>query len=104
MPPPTIPPTGGVRARVRAGARRTAASTAKARLAPRHPAVVGIEELLLHLRPAAEVVHREELRTNREAEALGGARQDGPVPALGEEVLRRRRVEEVHERLRGCRA
>src|SRR6266536_1528070 len=97
MPPPTTPPSRGARAR--AGARNAAASSAKARRDLRHQTVVRVEELLLHLRPAAEVVHGEELRTHREAEAFGGARQDGPIAALREEVLRRRRVEELRKRL-----
>src|SRR3954463_5867165 len=97
MPPPTPPPSRGARAL--AGARTAAASTAKARLDLRHQPGVRVEELLVRLRPAAEVVHSEELGTHGEVEALRGARQHGAVAALCEEVLRGRRVEEVGERL-----
>src|SRR5438874_11394000 len=97
MPPPTTPPSRGERVRV--GARSAAASTAKARLDLRHQSAVRVEELLLHLRPAAEVVDGEELRPHREAEALVRAREDGPVAALREELLRGRRVEILHEPL-----
>src|SRR6266511_1374126 len=98
MPPPTTSPSRG--ARTRAGARSAAASAAKARLDLRHQAVVRVEELLLYLRPAAEVVDREQLRPHRKAEALVRARQDGPVAALREELLCARRVEELDEGLR----
>src|SRR5206468_8176124 len=98
-PPPSTSATRGVRAA--AGARTAAASTAKARLDLRHQPLVRVEELLLHLRPAAEILDREQLRPDREAEALVRTRDHRPVTALREQPLRRRRVQVLHERLRG---
>src|SRR4051812_30241556 len=97
-PPPAISPNRG--ARTAAGGRTAAAATAKARLDLRHQARVRIEELLLRLRPAAEVVDREQLRPHREAEALVRARDDRPVAALREQLLRGRRVKKLDEALR----
>src|SRR3954452_12982133 len=82
-----------------AGARTAAASAAKALLDLRHQAGVRVEELLLDLRPAAEVVDRELLRAHGEAVALGRDLEDGPVAALREQLLPRRRVEVLDERL-----
>src|SRR5512132_32773 len=96
-PPPTTSANRGVR--TAAGTRMAAASTAKARLDPRHQPCVRVEEFLLHLRPAAEVVDRDQLRSHRKAEALGRARQYRPVAALREQLLRRRRVEALDEAL-----
>src|SRR3954451_5758209 len=97
-PPPSASVTG--KRRPTAGTRTAAASAAKALLDLRHQAGVRVEELLLDLRPAAEVVDRELLRAHREAVALGRDPQDGAVTALREQLLPGRRVEVLHERLR----
>src|SRR5262245_46012420 len=97
-PPPSTSATRGARAA--AGVRRAAASTAKARLDLRHQAGVRVEELLLHLRPAAQIVDGEELRPHREAEALGRTPDYRAITALREELLRGRRVEVPEKRLR----
>src|SRR3954468_12863930 len=97
-PPPSASATG--KRRPAAGARTAAASAAKALLDLRHQPGVRVEELLLDLRPAAEVVDGELLRAHREAVALGRDLQDGAVTALREQLLPGRRVEVLHERLR----
>src|SRR5215211_5740186 len=99
-PPPTAPPIGSGRVVFARGAPSAAASTAKARLDLRDQTGVRIEELLVRLRPAAEGVDREQLRPRREVEALVRARHDRAVAALREQLLRLRRVEELHERVR----
>src|SRR4051812_20273011 len=100
-PPPRTSVTGSRRAAAGdADARTAAASAAKALLDLRHQPRVRVEELLLHLRPAAEVVDRELLRADREAVALRRDLHDGAVAALREELLRGRRVEVPEERLR----
>src|SRR4029450_11218799 len=96
-PPP--PPSANRGVRTAAGTRTAAASTAKARLDLRHQPRVRIEELLLHLRPAPEGGDREKLRPPGKGGALGRARQYRPVAALREQLLRRRRVEELDEAL-----
>src|SRR6266496_1495720 len=62
-----------------------------------HDPCVRVEELLLDLRPAADVLDREELRPGREVEAPRGGRHDGPVAVLREDLLRVQRVQELHE-------
>src|SRR5262245_41441838 len=96
------PPSTSVRGRRRAaaGARTAAASAAKALLDPRHQPGVRVEELLLHLRPAAEVVDGELLRPHREAVALGRDLDDGAVAARGEQLLPGGAVQELDERVR----
>src|SRR3954454_1360075 len=97
-PPPSVSATG--KRRPTAGTRTAAASAAKALLDLRHQAGVRVEELLLDLRPAAEVVDGELLRAHREAVALGRDLEDGAIAALREQLLSGRRVEVFHERLR----
>src|SRR5215208_1793726 len=97
------PPTSaGRRAR-----RPRAAGTATAALASgasdlaldrRHDPLARIEELRLHLLPAAERPDREQIRPRRELELAGDALHDGPVARLREDPLRRGGVEEVAER------
>src|SRR5580765_1278162 len=99
-PPPTASATGNRRTAGAAGARTAAASAAKALLDLRHQPGVRVEELLLHLRPAAEVVDGELLRPHGEAVALRRDLEHGPVAARCEELLRRGRVEVLRERLR----
>src|SRR5437763_12029303 len=99
-PPPSASATGSRRVAEGAGARTAAASAAKSLLDLRHQPGVRVEELLLDLRPAAEVVDGELLRAHREAVALGRDLEDRPVAALREQLLPRRRVEVLHERLR----
>src|ERR1700733_3784235 len=66
-----------------------------------HRAVGRIEELIVHLRPAAEAVHGEQLRDRREraGELLGDARQDRPVALLPPQLLRGGRQQPVDVRL-----
>src|SRR5215212_3068924 len=99
----SAPVSAGRRAR-RAGA----AGTATAALASgasdlaldlRHDPVAGVEELRLHLLPAAERPDREQVRPRRELELARDALHDGAVAGLPEDALRRGRVEEVAERL-----
>src|SRR3954462_10322577 len=99
-PPPRASTTGSRRVAEGAGTRTAAASAAKALLDLRHQAGVRVEELLLNLCPAAEVVDRELLRAHREAVALGRDLEDGAIAALREQLLSGRRVEVFHERLR----
>src|SRR3954465_8550022 len=99
-PPPSASATGSRRVAEGAGARTTAASAAKALLDLRHQSGVRVEELLLDLRPAAEVVDGELLRAHREPVALRRDLEDRPVAALREQLLPRRRVEVLDERLR----
>src|SRR3954468_24077027 len=65
-------------------------------------ALVGIEELVVDLRPAAEVADREEALRRRELRLVPG--EDGPVDRpvapVGEHLLRGRRQRVLHERLR----
>src|SRR4051794_37927594 len=65
-------------------------------------ALVGIEELVVDLRPAAEVADREQSLRRRELRLVLGedALVDRPVAPVGEDLLRRRRQGVVHERLR----
>src|SRR5215203_952536 len=97
-PPPSASVTG--KRRLAAGARTAAASAAKALLDLRHQPGVRVEELLLDLRPAAEVVDRELLRAHGEAVALGRDLENGAIAGLREQLLPRRRVEVLDERLR----
>src|SRR3954447_20841348 len=99
-PPPSASATGSRRVAEGAGARTAAASAAKALLDLRHQPSVRVEELLLDLRPAAEVVDAELLRPHREAVALGRDLEHRAVAALREQLLPRRRVEVLDERLR----
>src|SRR3954452_16744448 len=64
--------------------------------------LVGIEELVVDLRPAAEVADREEALRRRELRlVLGEDRSvDRPVAPVGEHLLGRRRQRVLHERLR----
>src|SRR5512133_3917973 len=80
--PPSTPPTGTRTGR--AGARTAAALLAKALLDLGHHAVVGIEELRLHLRPAADVADREQPRAHRVRELLQRALHDRAVSRLAE--------------------
>src|SRR5580765_9086514 len=83
------------------GRRTGSVSAAETMLDLRHDSGVGIEELLLDLVPTAEVVDREHLRANREAELADDAAVHWPVAGLREQALRRRCVEKLRERLRG---
>src|SRR6266516_4946031 len=65
-----------------------------------HDARLWVEELLLDLRPAADVLDREQLWSSREVEAARGGRHDGPVAVLREDLLRVDRPQELQERLR----
>src|SRR2546427_1144567 len=56
-----------------------------------------VEELLLDLRPAADVFDREQLGPGREVEASRGCRHDRPVAVLREDLLRVARMQELHE-------
>src|SRR5215204_24338 len=103
----SAPVSAGRRAR-RAGA----AGTATAALASgasdlaldlRHDPVAGVEELRLHLLPAAERPDCEQVRPRRELELARDALHDGAVSGLREDALRRGGVEEVAERLGGGR-
>src|SRR5215210_5679277 len=73
-------------------------------LDPGHDPLVRIEEGLLHLRPAAEaeLVDRELPRPRRELLLVGleDALDDRAVPVVGEDLLRRRRLEEADEPVR----
>src|SRR5215218_9619443 len=97
-PPPTASVTG--KRRLAAGARTAAASAAKAPLDLRHQTGVRIEELLLDLRAAAEVVDGELLRAHGEAVALGRDLENRAIAALREQLLCGGRVQVLHERLR----
>src|SRR3954447_17362403 len=99
-PPPSASATGSRRVAEGAGARNAAAAAAKALLDLRHQPGVWVEELLLDLRPAAEVVDSELLRAHREAVALGRDLQDRAIAALREQLLSGGRVEVLDERLR----
>src|SRR6476469_608071 len=91
----------GARARRDLGtAERVPASAAIRPLDASHDSRSRIEELLLYLGPAADVLDREQLRPGREVEAAGGRGDDRPVAALREDLLRGRRAQELHERLR----
>src|SRR5882724_1659347 len=65
-----------------------------------HDSGLRVEEFLLDLRPAADVLDREQLRSSREVEAARGGRHDGPVAVLREDLLRVERPQELQERLR----
>src|SRR5712691_5770438 len=65
-----------------------------------HDAGLRVEELLLDLRPAADILDREQLRSSREVEAARGGRNDRPIAVLREDLLRGLRVQELQERLR----
>src|SRR6185312_12090914 len=95
---PTARPGAGERRALGDGSAAALAATGPLDL--RHHAGVRIEELLLDLRPAADVLDREELRPRREVEALGRARDDRPVAVLREDLLSRGGVEELHESVR----
>src|SRR3954465_8407237 len=68
----------------------------------RDRALVRIEELVVDLRPAAEVADREQALRRRELRLVLGedALVDRPVAPVGEDLLRRRRQRVLHERLR----
>src|SRR5436305_5769272 len=66
----------------------------------RHHAGGGIEVLLHHGRPAAELVDRAELRRGRELRLVHQRRLHGAVALRGEDLLAGVRLEVVHERLR----
>src|SRR3954469_14277701 len=65
-------------------------------------ALVGIEELVVDLRPAAEVADREQPLRRRELRLVLGkdGLRDRPVAPVGEDLLRRRGQRVLHERLR----
>src|SRR4051795_1993705 len=65
-------------------------------------ALVGIEELVVDLRPAAEVADREQPLRRRELRLVLGedALVDRPVAPVREDLLRRGRQRVLHERLR----
>src|SRR2546426_5476433 len=65
-----------------------------------HDARLWVEELLLDLRPAADVLDREQLWADREVEAARGGRHDRPVAVLREDLLRVDRPQELQERIR----
>src|SRR5262249_12793411 len=101
--PPVV--IGEPRARRRALGRRAAGATSGApqpALDLRHHPVVGVEELLGDLVPAADVGDLEQLRSRRELlhVLLSDARDDGPVARRCEQLLGGRREEVVVERLR----
>src|SRR5262245_3382855 len=64
-----------------------------------HDAAARLEELLIHLRPTAEVSDGEPTGRGREARARYTL-DDGSVAVRGEDLLSLRRVQEVQERLR----
>src|SRR3954468_2928623 len=68
----------------------------------RDRALVRIEELVVDLRPAAEVADREQPLRRRELRLVLGkdGLVDRPVAPVGEDLLRRRRQRVLHERLR----
>src|SRR5919198_3692243 len=82
------------------GAGRGAALAAIRRLDLRHDPCARVEELLLHLRPAADVLDREQLQPDREVEPLRDTVDHRPVAVLGEGPLRRLRAQELEEGLR----
>src|SRR5215210_7721272 len=59
-----------------------------------------IEESLLHLRPPADVLDREQLRTRREVQTLRHTVDQRPVAVLRKDSLRRLRAQELEERAR----
>ena len=65
----------------------------------RDDALVRVEELVVDLVPAAEVVDREQARRRRELARSSRAASDRAVALGGEDLLRLRRVQEVDERL-----
>src|SRR6266850_752999 len=65
-----------------------------------HDARARVEELLLDLRPAADVLDREQLRSRWEVVAARRRRNDGPVTVVREDLLRCRRAQELQERVR----
>src|SRR4051812_33061131 len=79
------------------GAGRASALTATRTDDLRHEACACVEELLLHLRPAAHVLDREQLRPAREAQPLRHALHDRAVAVLREDPLRGLRAQEVDE-------
>src|SRR4051794_29546386 len=101
---PAIAGRAGRRAR---GARRGAGSVAASAggdtelpLDLGHLALVGVEELIVDLRPAAELGDREQPRRARVFAGVQFAFEHWAVPVVGEDPLRRRGVQEVHERPR----
>src|SRR6266550_7989924 len=65
-----------------------------------HDARLWVEELLLDLRPPADVLDREQLGPCREAEPACSGRDDRPVAVLRENLLRGECAQELQERLR----
>src|SRR6266540_4630501 len=82
------------------GAGSAWALAATRRLDLGHDPRAWVEELLLDLRPAADVLDREQLRAVREVQPLRHTLDDGAVAVLREDPLRRLRAQEVQERLR----
>src|SRR5712691_2947229 len=66
----------------------------------RHHARTRIEELLLGLGPATDVLDREQLRPQREVEAARGALHEGSIAVLRKDPLRLVGAQELQERLR----
>src|SRR6185312_1171233 len=95
---PTARPGAGERRALGDGSAAALAATGPLDL--RHHAGVRIEELLLDLRPAADVLDREELRSRGEVEALGRARDDRPIAVLRKDLLGGRSTQVLHERVR----
>src|SRR5438105_2240793 len=90
--------TGARTRRGRAGATAVAALVAKTRFDPRHNPGLRVEEALLDLGPAAELLDREEPRPDRIVELLDDASHDRPVAVLAEDRLSLRGVQEADER------
>src|SRR5256714_1779953 len=96
--------TGARTRRGRGGAATAAALLPKPGLDLRHHSRLRIEEALLDLRPAAELLDREEPRPDRVVELPHHAPQHGPVAVLAEDRLAPRAVQERDERPRGRRS
>src|SRR5215217_3941338 len=64
-----------------------------------HDTALRVEELVVHLVPAAELRDLEELRRDRELRVVGECLVDGPIALRRVDLLRLLAMEEVEERL-----
>src|SRR3954453_12523533 len=98
--PPMLPPPR--RANARRGSRSAAVSAiggdAELLLDVGDDGVVGIEELVVHLLPATQVVDREEPLGRREPLRVDERLHDGPVALRREDLLGLGRLDELEER------
>src|SRR5437764_11319723 len=94
-PPPSASRRGGGRAIAPLPGRSRHPQLA---LDPRDDPALGVEELLGHDRPAAELLDCEETARLRELRPARDPADDRPVALLGEDCLRRGRVQVVDER------